>query len=263
MVRSQGGRDAGLHVGTSGWVYGHWKGAFYPEDLPQHARLAYYASFFDSVEVNNTYYRLPSQHALQVWRETVGEEFTFAVKAHRYITHRKRLSGVEDSLDLFFESLEPLKDRVGIVLFQLPPFFGFDPERLDSFLGMLPHGEWPFAMEFRNATWHNEQTWELLRAHDVAFVIHDFEMAPEFEVTSGDVYVRLHGPEVPYAGLYSEEAMRAWAHRIRGWRGEGRRVWVYFNNDQAAFATRNARQLREMLASPGHGSAREREAATS
>lgn len=243
-------------VGTSGWVYPHWWGTFYPEELRQADRLAYYAERLRTVEVNNTYYRLPSAAALASWQRAVPPEFVFAFKAHRYITHRKKLVDAEDGLARFLESLEPIEARTGVVLFQLPPFLGFDPERLDAFLGLLPRGKpYRYVFEFRNPTWSNPQTLEILALHDVGYCIHDFEGQPLVEVTASTVYVRLHGPTGPYRGRYARKALETWARRARAWNREGRDVWIYFNNDQAAYAAHNAMELSAMLAPVPHGSA--------
>lgn len=239
---------ARARIGTSGFVYEHWWETFYPEDLPAKDRLAYYAARFDTVEVNNTFYRMPSPDALRAWLDVVPERFAFAFKAHRYITHRKKLVDVGGSLDVFLERLEPIATRIDVLLFQLPPFLGFDPERLDAFLGLLPEGRpYRYAFEFRHPAWNNEQTYEILASRNVAYCIHDFEQEPVVRTTADGVYVRFHGPEGPYRGLYRHDVMQEWSRRIAAWLREGRDVWAYFNNDQLAYATRNAAELRGLV----------------
>lgn len=240
-----------VRIGTSGWVYPHWKGTFYPEDLPLARRLSYYSERFATVEVNNTYYRLASEKALRSWLDTVPAGFRFAFKAHQYITHRRRLRDAEEPLRRFQDALRPIEARTDVVLFQLPPFLPFDPERLDAFLGLLPRDKpYRHVFEFRNPTWHNEQTFEILSLHDVGFCIHDFGEQTPLRATSRDVYVRLHGPAGPYRGRYTLEDLALWAGRARGWLGEGKRVLFYFNNDQAGYAPHNALELRALVEGP-------------
>lgn len=241
-----------LHVGTSGWVYPHWKGTFYPDDLPAGERLPHYAARFSTVEVNHTYYRLLSTNAAQRWLAQVPEDFTFAFKAHRYVTHRKKLRDAGESLRTFLDALAPIERRTSIVLFQLPPFQGFDPGKLDAFLGLLPQDKpYRYAFEFRHDAWNNESTWDILGAHGVAFVVHDFDATwTPIETTADQVYVRFHGPAGPYRGRYTIGALSAWAERIRAWRKQGRDVWCYFNNDQAGFAGWNALELAALCGDP-------------
>lgn len=237
-----------IHVGTSGWVYPHWKGTFYPEELPEKDRLAYYAKRLGCVEVNNTYYRLLAPEVAKRWLEEVPPGFRFAFKAHRRITHMKRLLDAREPLDAFLGALAPLKERVGVVLFQLPPFMPFDPERLDHFLGLLPQGEpWRYAFEFRHPSWDNEQTWEILGAFGVAYCIHDLDGWRPRETTSDVAYVRFHGPAGPYRGRYTLETVGAWSAQARAWAAQGRDVWCFFNNDQAGYAAWNAIEMRGMV----------------
>lgn len=240
-------------VGTSGFVYDHWKGTFYPEDLPRKAWFAYYAARFGSVEINNTFYRMPSENVVARWRAQAPEGFVYAFKASRYITHRKKLlpggtyaEPVENQLD----TLAPLGEANGCVLFQLPPQMRRDDARLRAFLQRLPQREGVrYAFEFRESSWYADEVYDMLGEHGVAFCMHDWQEAPTPKdvVTANLVYVRFHGVHAPYQGLYGPHRLTPWLARIRGWRDAGLDVMVYFNNDQAAYATRDARWLAEKL----------------
>ena len=245
-------REGRLRIGTSGYVYAHWRGAFYPEDLPARERFAYYARRFDAVEVNNTFYRLPTAKVVRDWAEAAPPGFLYAFKASRYVTHMKRLlpggtyaSPVETLLD----RLAPLGRKLGPVLFQLPPRMPKDVPRLRAFLQRIPYRDGvPFAFEFRHASWYDEEVYALLGEHGVAFCIHDWVHAPTpLEVTADLVYVRFHGHRAPYRDLYGPRRLAPWVKRIREWRRQGRDVHAYFNNDEAAYAVRDARWLAEKL----------------
>lgn len=237
-----------FHIGTSGWSYSGWKGSFYPEDCPQKAYLSYYSEHFETVEVNNSFYHLPSAETFEQWRKTVGKNFVFAVKASRYITHMKKLKEPKEGLSNFFGAAEALKAKFGPVLFQLPPRWHVNAERLAAFLDALPaRGRYTF--EFRDKSWFNDQVFDLLAAHGAALCIYDLEgqVSPEI-VTAGFVYVRLHGPDPnAYQGSYTPKHLRALAKRCRGWMEDGKEVFCYFDNDQKGYAIKNALSLRDLL----------------
>ena len=236
-----------IRIGTSGWVYPHWKGRFYPDDLRADDRLAYYAGRFDTVELNNSFYGLPKPAALKRWRETVPKGFLFAAKASRYITHRKKLHVEKASLTKFFRAVGPLEEKLGPILFQLPPHWGCDAERLSSFLRKLPTG-FRYTFEFRDPSWWNEEVYDLLRRHRAAWCIFDLagKLCP-VEVTADFVYVRLHGPaSQAYRGNYGLAVLRKWASRIEAWRKARKRVYVYFDNDEKAFAAADALRLKDL-----------------
>lgn len=241
-----------VRVGTSGYVYEHWWGSFYPEDLPPAERFAYYAARLDTVEINNTFYRLPSETVVARWRDAAPEEFLYAFKASRYITHRKRLlpserypRAVGDLLD----RLAPLGDKLGPVLFQLPPQMPLDLPRLRAFLRRMPQREGVrVVFEFRHPSWHVPEVFDLLGEHGVAFCMHDFGGKPTpREVTARTVYVRFHGWRKPYRDLYGPHRLASWAKRIEAWRDVGHDVYAYFNNDEAAYAVQDARWLARRL----------------
>jgi uncharacterized protein YecE (DUF72 family) len=236
-----------LHIGTSGWHYPHWSGPFYPPDLPKKEYLRFYADRFESVEINNSFYRLPQKDTLLSWRETTGPGFVFAVKASRFITHMKKLKDPEKSFRPFFERIGKLGKKLGPVLFQLPPKWNCDPERLERFLDALP-GSLRYAFEFRDASWFTPRIYELLSAHGAAFCI--FELAGARSpvlVTGPFAYVRLHGPGSAYQGAYGKAGLVEWADAVSAWRKEGRDVFFYFDNDEAGYAASDALELKRMM----------------
>ncbi len=236
-------------VGTSGWSYKTWRGRFYPRGLAQRNWLGHYAGHLRSVEVNATFYRLPSEPMIQHWAEATPDHgFRFSLKAWRAITHMKRLRDCGDHLASFFAATRALGRRRGPVLFQLPPKFAKDLERLDTFLAMLPANQ-RCAMEFRDPSWHDQEVFACLEKHGVAFV--PFEIGPLSAprvVTAPFVYVRLHGREAAYRGLYDEGALRDWAEWLHGERTKGRDIHIYFDNtDTDDDAVRNALRMQALL----------------
>lgn len=244
---------AELRVGTSGWHYPHWRGNLYPGDLAPGEWLRHYAGEFDTVELNNSFYRLPSESAFRSWREQVPPGFLFAVKASRYITHMKRLLDAGQALNVFLERAGLLGDKLGPVLFQLPPRMKFDPGRLASFLGLLPHGH-RFSFEFRDPAWLNLDTCKLLREYGCALCVADSPRLPATtEVTADFVYMRFHGGRTHAGSLYTEEELDGWAGTAGGWLAQGLDVYAYFNNDARGYAPLNAAYFRKK-AGPGESS---------
>ena len=235
-------------IGTSGWSYPHWRGLFYPRDLRHEAELAYYARRFDSVEINSTFYRLPERSMLRTWRDAVPGDFVFAVKASRYITHMKKLNAPGAALRTFFRRIEALGDKLGPVLFQLPPRWHCSPRRLASFLGSLS-SHFRYAFEFRDQSWLMREVYDLLARANAGLCIYELGgFRSPIEVTSKLVYVRLHGPGAPYQGCYDRRALARWAKQILAWSSEGRSAFCYFDNDQLAYAALNARDLARRVA---------------
>ncbi len=237
-----------VRIGTSGWHYAHWRGPFYPERLPAGVMLGYYARHFDTVEVNNTHYCLPRPAVIEAWRDAVPAGFVFAVKASRYITHFHRLNPPFQRYGRFFEGIGGLGDRLGPVLFQLPPAFRRDDGRLDAFLGGLPISL-RAAVEFRHPSWECAAVMELLACHDVALAVTDLggRLSP-VQATASFAYVRLHGPRQAYTGSYDDRALDDWSRQIRAWVAEDRQVFVYFDNDDKAMAVGDALRLKSRLA---------------
>ncbi|MFW5837753.1 MAG: DUF72 domain-containing protein [Desulfovibrionaceae bacterium] len=235
-------------VGCSGYSYPHWKGPFYPEDLPDSRQLEFYAERFATLEVNNTFYNLPSEKTIEEWRSRTPEGFVFAVKASRYATHMKKLKEPEATLENFLPVVRGLGDKLGPVLFQLPPRWRFNAGRLASFLQVLP-ADLRCVFEFRDESWINDESLALLREHGAAFCIYELAgYASPREATADFVYVRLHGPGDAYQGRYEAQALSGWAGAASAWSRQGKDVFVYFDNDQDGFAALNAGELRDMLA---------------
>jgi len=234
-------------VGTSGWHYPHWQGVFYPEGLRAHDWLGFYAGHLATVEVNASFYRLPSLATVRTWCATVPADFMFAIKASRFITHRKKLREPHRSLAAFLKVVRAFGRQAGPVLFQLPPHWHCNPERLANFLRALPAGL-QTAFEFRDRSWHVPEVYALLRRHRAAFCIYELAGYESPHVLTADhAYVRLHGPaRRAYCGCYPDDALRVWAAEIRTWK-RLREVNVYFDNDQSGHAVRNAMALRAML----------------
>ncbi|GBD12890.1 hypothetical protein HRbin24_00910 [bacterium HR24] len=241
---------ATFYIGTSGWHYRHWQGIFYPSDLPPSRWLTYYARFFPTVELNNSFYRQPRPSAWDLWRRTAPEGFSFAVKANRFLTHIKRLRDVEEPLRRFLEGARRLGPRLGPVLYQLPPTFHRTPEneeRLARFLASLP-GELLHAVEFRHRSWLGDEGRRLLEEYGAALCCFDApRMRTPFVATAPFAYVRFHGSDALYASNYSDEALAEWAQALARLGQDLRAVYVYFNNDACGYAVANARTLMRLL----------------
>jgi uncharacterized protein YecE (DUF72 family) len=239
----------GIHIGTSGWNYKHWCGPYYEKKLSASKMLACYYQDFDTVEINNSFYKLPSEETFARWREQTPRGFCFAVKASRFITHMKKLKDPENALENLIPRAEKLKEKLGPILFQLPPHWQVNRERLETFLQALPKKHL-YAFEFREPSWHQEQTYELLRRHNAAFCIYELDRFQSPEMITADwTYIRLHGPGGKYQGSYSPAQLSAWAKKMRTWSGNLRAVYCYFDNDQAGYAVQNALDLKRLVSS--------------
>jgi uncharacterized protein YecE (DUF72 family) len=238
-----------IRIGCSGWNYAHWRERVYPKALPQRRWLEHYAALFDTVEVNNTFYRLPKEPAVRGWVESSPPGFLFAVKMSRYVTHIRRLSSLETGIPRFYEPLEPLgrSGKLGPVLWQLPPTFKRDDERLASTLAALTGGRHCF--EFRHPTWYAPEVYELLRSHRVALVIPDSPRYTfrELVLTADWTFIRFHHGTRGRNGNYSETEISEWAERIAGWGARGIDVYAYYNNDWEGYAVKNGLRLRALL----------------
>ncbi len=242
--------DTGMHVGCSGWHYDDWRGRVYPAGLARTRWLAYYSGIFDTVELNNTFYRLPGESAVTRWFEATGSDFVFAVKGSRYITHVRRLKDVEPAVQQFIERLSALGNKLGPILWQLPPSMRRDDGRLETFLRLLPRSS-RSVIEFRHSSWRNEDIYSLLRGYGVALCLVDM---PGFRsaaiATTGFIYVRFHGADSLYSSCYESEQLERWAADIRDLSQGVRPVYAYFNNDVNAYAVDNALTLRRLLVAP-------------
>ncbi len=237
-----------IRIGTSGFHYKHWKGPFYPEKIPAAKMLDFYFHHFDTVELNNSFYRLPEASAFDGWREATPPNFIFAVKASRFITHNKKLKDPENALDNLLPRAAHLGPKLGPILFQLPPHWRVNPARLENLLEILPR-DLRCAFEFREPSWINSEVSSILKKFNAAFCIYEIAgYHSPLHITADFAYVRLHGPaKGKYQGSYSEEKLRAWASRIKTWSAHLKAAYVYFDNDEAAFAPINAMTLRTMV----------------
>lgn len=230
-----------FRIGTSGWVYPHWRGVFYPETLPQSQWFAFYATVFSTVEINNTFYRLPGENAWRHWREAAPEGFLYAVKGSRFITHIRRLRPGPEPVDLFTSRARLLGERLGPILWQLPPGHHRDVERLRSFLQLLPR-DLPHVFEFRHASWFCDEVYTALREFGAGFcAYHMVDHATPLVATADFAYMRFHGSGDLYGGRYGDDELRVWAERLSALPVS--EVFVYFNNDAYGHAVANARTL--------------------
>jgi uncharacterized protein YecE (DUF72 family) len=247
------GGSRGIYVGCSGWVYRHWKGSFYPANLPQKRWLERYASEFDTVEINASFYRLPLASTFDKWRDQAPPGFRYAVKVNRFITHMKKLLDCEDAVDQFIALARPLGPTLGPLLYQLPPSLHKNLERLDAFVTRLP-SDLEQVVEFRHRSWYDEEVLALLDRHGVGFVAHDLVGLKSPRWASGrTAYVRFHGTGGKYRGRYSDVQMRDWAEWLLDQRAQGRSAWAYFNNDIGGDAIEDARNLKGMVAASEAG----------
>jgi uncharacterized protein YecE (DUF72 family) len=236
-----------IRIGCSGWEYRHWRGDFYPRGLPPSRWLEHYAVAFETVELNGTFYRLPEATTFDRWRSRAPRGFRYAVKASRYLTHIKRLRDPTEPLERLWSRADHLEDRLGPMLYQLPPHWRRNVERLEAFCAALPVGR-SHAMEFRDPTWHHPDVYRVLVQYRVALCLHDMPDAGAPDEPVGPfVYVRFHGRGGHYAGSYAPQTIGAWARRLADWAAEGRDAWVYFNNDLGGHAPRDAVRLREAI----------------
>lgn len=238
-----------IRIGTSGWSYDHWAGVLYPERMPVSKRLGRYVQEFTTVELNASFYRWPRDATFQGWRQRLPDGFTMSVKAHRGLTHFRRLKSPEPWVERFERCWRALGDRREMLLVQLHPEQQRDDERLDYFLGCMP--DWiRVAVELRHPSWDDPAVYELLERHHAAYVVMSgARLRCVLRATTDVVYVRMHGPdnESLYGGSYSDDDLRWWADRVTEWDEQGRDVLVYFNNDLGGHAVRNARTLRALL----------------
>jgi uncharacterized protein YecE (DUF72 family) len=239
---------ARILIGTSGWHYDSWRGPFYPPGLTIKQQLQYYASQLDSAELNGVFYRTPTPEAVRSWREQTGHDFVFTWKASKFITHWKRLSDRSiNSLQLLESRLSLLGDKAGPILFQLPPNFAVDTDRLASFIKLLSRKR-RYSFEFRHPSWYCAPVLRLLRDENISLCLSDHHDAPApWRRTADFVYIRGHGPGGRYAGHYRPATLRAWAARIKSWKKQGCDVFVYFDNDQKSAAPLDALKLKQLI----------------
>ena len=246
-----------IHIGCSGWNYRDWRGAFYPEGLPAKRWFAFYAEQFDTVEINNSFYRLPRAETFDAWREQAPAGFCYAVKANRFITQAKKLKDCQEPLARMIAPTRHLRPALGPILYQLPPSLHLNLDRLEAFLTLLPD-DLSHVFEFRDKSWYIDATRDLLDRFGAGFVAHDFpaKASPRW-VSGGIVYIRFHGGTGKYVGRYPDKLLQDWADWIAEHARAGRPVWAYFNNDTDAAAIDDALTLKAMVrqacASPPNG----------
>ena len=242
-----GASEPALRIGCSGWQYRHWRGNFYPDDLPQSRWLLHYFTRFATVELNNSFYRLPPKETFARWRRAAPPGFLFAVKASRYLTHMKKLKDAADPLARMFTNVRALGPRLGPVLYQLPPHWASDVGRLDGFLDQVPT-DVRQAVEFRDPSWYCDEVYRALQRHDVALCVHDMNGSASPRLVVGPfVYVRFHGAGARYGGGYSEGALADWARWLAAQHARGIPVYAYFNNDVGGHAPKDAARLIQRL----------------
>lgn len=235
-----------IYLGTSGWTYEHWKNVFYPDSIARKKWFEFYCTYFPTVELNASFYRIPTLKAAEGWYSRSPEHFRFAVKMSRLVTHERKLKNCERELEWFFSVFEPLKKKIAVYLIQLPPTLKFDPERLLLFSKLLPKDNM-FAVEFRNPAWYRDETMALLKELHFAFCIHDMGgVQTERVITSHLIYIRFHGYDSQYGGDYSDQHLLQWATWIKQKKEEGKQVHAYFNNDIGGFAIKNCLKLQEL-----------------
>jgi uncharacterized protein YecE (DUF72 family) len=233
------------YIGTSGYSYKSWDKTFYG-DTPKRLQLEFYATQFPTVEINATFYRLPSENMVRGWRDRVDEAFIYALKGSRFITHMKKLVKLDGALDKYFERIAPLRERTGVILWQLPGMLRKDVPRLDEFLALLPR-DYRHAVEFRHPSWYEDETFEVLERHHAAHVALSSNGMPiDLSVTTDFSYIRFHGLEGGAAHDYTRRELKPWAEFISAQARQGLTLYVYFNNDINVRAPENARMLMQM-----------------
>ena len=236
-----------VYVGTSGWSYLHWKGVFYPKGLTQGKWLDHYIKFFNCVELNVTFYRLVKEKTFLNWRQKTPDDFYFVAKGSRFITHIKRLKGINESLNLFLNNARGLKQKLAMVLWQLPPSFKKDIKLLISFFKLLKKTHLRHTFEFRNDTWFDKEVYKLFKEYNFCFCIAHSPRFPSQRVVTADfLYLRFHGGESLYSSNYSDRELKDWARFARRFKKE-KDIFSFFNNDAHGFAVKNALKFRELL----------------
>jgi len=242
---------AGIHIGTSGWSYKHWKGIFYPENLKTTEWLLFYTERFKVTEINSSFYHLPKLETTKAWAKKVPKDFMFCPKMSRYLTHMKKLNEPEQSFEKFFDVFAPLKRKLGPVLIQLPPSLGFHADKAEHLYKLCKksYSYYRFALEVRHQTWLNEESIALMKKYNIAFVISQSGTRfPYAElVTAENIYVRFHGPGRLYASSYTDEQLQKFAQLFKQWYKQGRSIWAFFNNDVFGYALQDAKRLEKMI----------------
>ena len=241
-----------IRIGTSGYHYKHWRGSFYPQKISSHEMLDFYSQQFDTVELNNSFYRLPTEGAFDNWRQSTPDDFVFAVKASRFLTHQKKLKDPENALENLLLRASRLSAKLGPILFQLPPKWQVNPGRLEALLEALPR-HLRYTFEFRDLTWIRPEIDNLLARFGIAFCIYELAgYRSPLTVTADFAYVRLHGPGLgKYQESYSTDRLRRWSKQVEEWAKDLAAIYIYFDNDQAGYAAQNALELKRLVNGTG------------
>jgi uncharacterized protein YecE (DUF72 family) len=239
------------YIGTSGWHYEHWRNLFYPQKLAKTKWLEFYAGNFTTVELNNSFYHLPTEQAFATWYNTTPPDFIFAVKVSRFITHIKRLKNCKEAVDNFTSRAKTLGDKLGPLLYQLPPSMPRSDQALESFLPTLPQGL-KHVFEFRHESWLDDGVFEILRKYSVGFCVFDLPAINcPLLATADFAYVRFHGSAELYSSSYSDDELARWAEKLANFAQNLKATYIYFNNDTEAFAVKNATTLSRYLGREG------------
>lgn len=246
------GKKAAVHIGCSGWNYDHWKGLFYPEKSSSGQWFKEYSAVFSTVEINNTFYRLPGQSTFRKWHDQAPPGFIYAVKANRFITHMKKLKDPKEPVGRFLEQARALAGHLGPILFQLPPHWSVNEERLDEFTDILLSSsmseELQYVFEFRESSWYNDRVYEILSRKRMSLCLHDMKGSGSPLISVGPLcYVRFHGTTGLYGGKYEIAALRRWAKFMEKMLAEKKEVYAYFNNDAEANAPKDASRLIKLI----------------
>ncbi|MGI4876798.1 MAG: DUF72 domain-containing protein [Janthinobacterium lividum] len=237
-----------IRIGCSGWVYAHWRGRFYPQKLAAKNWFGFYAEHFDTVEINNSFYRLPTAETFDAWRLQAPASFSYAVKANRYLTQAKKLKDCQEPLERMMIPVRRLQPALGAILYQLPPRLRLNLERLERFLELVPKDVLN-VFEFRDKSWFVDDVFAMLERHDASFCAHDMLALETPRIATGRAaYVRFHGGEGKYWGRYSDARLLGWADWMLDQARRSRTVWAYFNNDIDGHAIQDALTLKAMIA---------------
>jgi len=240
-----------IHIGTSGWSYKGWIGAFYPEGMKSTDWLAYYAKHFSTTEINSSFYHQTKPSTITKWLKKVPPGFLFCPKMSRYLTHMKKLHDPEESLRRFFEAYHIMKDHIGQVLIQLPASLHFHEETVLPFYKLLKekYSDYSFALEVRHTSWFSAESIELMKQYDITLVIAQSERFPYHEtITARDIYLRFHGPKALYGSSYDDDTLKSYAAKIVAWEKQKHIIWAFFNNDINGHALENAGRLKRFIA---------------
>lgn len=240
-----------IHIGTSGWHYKAWVGDYYPTELKTPQWLPYYTNDFNTTEINNSFYRLPTLETVAAWTEKVPGDFRFSPKFSRFLTHMKKLNDPEEPFERFFSIFHPMKEQLGMVLLQLPPQVAYKEEKTQNVFELIKekYSDYDFAIEVRHDSWMSTDSIKLMKKFEVAFTISQQGVGWPYaeHLTAKNIYVRFHGPKKLFASPYPDEMLAGYAKKFKKWARSGHNIWAYFNNDWYAYAIDNAKTLKRMV----------------